>query len=146
VSFAAITFCVASQRVLIAVSIYFVIDSVRKLLDTPSYVLEYKVAAQKSAIPLRCEQNASKVLQWELLGKTEPDSPVDKSTWQWTISGRHISTAADSLAELAKRLLCGPYSENGVHPCIKNSFKITGNGSEINHFNTVLKIWRSITN
>jgi hypothetical protein len=37
VSFAAITLCVASQRVFIAV--YFVIDSFRKLLDTPSYVL-----------------------------------------------------------------------------------------------------------
>jgi len=35
VSFAAITLCVASQRVFIVVSIYFVIDSVRKLLDTP---------------------------------------------------------------------------------------------------------------
>jgi hypothetical protein len=38
VSFAAITLCVASQRVFIVVSVYFVIDSVRKLLDTPSYV------------------------------------------------------------------------------------------------------------
>jgi hypothetical protein len=37
VSFAAVTLCVASQRVFIVVSIYFVIDSVRKLLDTPSY-------------------------------------------------------------------------------------------------------------
>jgi hypothetical protein len=36
VSFAAITVCVASQRVFIVVSVYFVIDSVRKLLDTPS--------------------------------------------------------------------------------------------------------------
>jgi hypothetical protein len=34
VSFAAITVCVATQRVFIAV--YFVIDPVRKLLDTPS--------------------------------------------------------------------------------------------------------------
>jgi hypothetical protein len=33
--FAAITLCVASQRVFIVVSVYFVIDSVRKLLDTP---------------------------------------------------------------------------------------------------------------
>jgi hypothetical protein len=39
VSFAAITLYVASQRVLIVVSVYFVIDSVRKLLDTPSYFL-----------------------------------------------------------------------------------------------------------
>jgi hypothetical protein len=37
VSFAAITLSVASQRVFIVV-VYFVIDSVRKLLDTPSYV------------------------------------------------------------------------------------------------------------
>jgi hypothetical protein len=36
VSFAAITICVASQRVFIVVSVYF-IDSVRKLLDTTSY-------------------------------------------------------------------------------------------------------------
>jgi len=37
VSFAAITLCVAFQRVFIVVGLYFVIDSVRKLLDTPSY-------------------------------------------------------------------------------------------------------------
>jgi hypothetical protein len=37
VSFAAITLCVSSQRVFIVV-VYFVIDSVRKLLGTPSYV------------------------------------------------------------------------------------------------------------
>jgi hypothetical protein len=44
VSFAAITLCVASQLVLIVVSVYFVIDSVRKLLDTPSYEDEIKVS------------------------------------------------------------------------------------------------------
>jgi hypothetical protein len=38
VSFAAIALCVASQRVFIVV-VYFVIDSVRKLLDTSSYFL-----------------------------------------------------------------------------------------------------------
>jgi hypothetical protein len=37
VSFAAITLYVASQRVFIVVSVYFVMDSVQKLLDTPSY-------------------------------------------------------------------------------------------------------------
>jgi hypothetical protein len=36
VRFAAIIFCVASQRVFAAVG-YFVTDSVRKFLDTPSY-------------------------------------------------------------------------------------------------------------
>jgi hypothetical protein len=43
VSFAAITICVASQRVFIVVVVvvvvvYFVIDSARKLLDTASYI------------------------------------------------------------------------------------------------------------
>jgi len=37
-SFAAITLCVASQRVFIVISVYSVIDSVRKLLDTLSYI------------------------------------------------------------------------------------------------------------
>jgi hypothetical protein len=37
VSFAAITICVASQRVFIVLLVYFIIESVRKLLDTPSY-------------------------------------------------------------------------------------------------------------
>jgi hypothetical protein len=39
VSFDAITLCVASQTVIPKVSVYFVIDSVRKLLDTPPYIL-----------------------------------------------------------------------------------------------------------
>jgi hypothetical protein len=43
VSFAAITLCVASQQVVVVVVVvvvvYFFIDSVRKLLDTPSYAL-----------------------------------------------------------------------------------------------------------
>jgi hypothetical protein len=51
VSFAAITLCIASQQVFIVVSVYFVIDSVRKLLDTPSNVWikaneEFKVAKE----------------------------------------------------------------------------------------------------
>jgi hypothetical protein len=37
VSSAAITLCVASQRVIPKVGVHFAIDSVRKLLDTPSY-------------------------------------------------------------------------------------------------------------
>jgi hypothetical protein len=43
VSFAAITLCVASQRVFVVVD--FVIDSILKLLDTPSYV--YKMSNGK---------------------------------------------------------------------------------------------------
>jgi hypothetical protein len=38
VSFAAITICVASQGMFVVIVVYFVIDSVQKLLDTTSYV------------------------------------------------------------------------------------------------------------
>jgi hypothetical protein len=38
VSFAALTLSVASQRMFIFVSVYFVIDSVRELLDTLPYI------------------------------------------------------------------------------------------------------------
>jgi hypothetical protein len=40
VSFAAITLCVASRRAFVVVNVYFVIDSVRKLLDTTSLALQ----------------------------------------------------------------------------------------------------------
>jgi hypothetical protein len=39
VSFAVITPCVASQQVIPMVSVYFAIYSVRKVLDTPSYMV-----------------------------------------------------------------------------------------------------------
>jgi hypothetical protein len=39
VSFAAINLCVASQRVIPKVSVYSVMDSIRKLLDLLSYML-----------------------------------------------------------------------------------------------------------
>jgi uncharacterized membrane protein len=45
-SFTAITICVASQRVFIVILVYFVIDSVRKLLDTPP---TYKANVYKKA-------------------------------------------------------------------------------------------------
>jgi hypothetical protein len=45
VNFFIVTLCVASQLVFIVVSVYFVIDSVRKLLDTPSYDHLYNIDA-----------------------------------------------------------------------------------------------------
>jgi hypothetical protein len=45
VSFAALILCVASQRVFIVASVYFVIDSVRKLLDTLSYIRHLTISA-----------------------------------------------------------------------------------------------------
>jgi hypothetical protein len=55
VSFAAITLCIASQRSFIIISIYFVIDSVRNLLVTPSYfsVLRTEFVFLLLFLPLR---------------------------------------------------------------------------------------------
>jgi hypothetical protein len=50
VIFAAITLCVASQRVIPKVSVYFVIDSVRKILDTPSYGIEHSTTLNASCV------------------------------------------------------------------------------------------------
>jgi hypothetical protein len=49
VSLAATTFCVASQRVIPKVSVCFLIDSVRKLLDTPSY---FQIRQDPSSFPI----------------------------------------------------------------------------------------------
>jgi hypothetical protein len=56
VSFAVITLCVASQRVFTVVNVYFVIDSVRKLLDTHSYVKfpRYKLQANRRRHNFNC--------------------------------------------------------------------------------------------
>jgi hypothetical protein len=50
VSFAAVNLCVASQRVFIVVSVYFVIDSVLKLLDTPSCISKNAVHSHEESI------------------------------------------------------------------------------------------------
>jgi hypothetical protein len=52
VSFAVITLCVPSQRVFIVPVVYFVIDSVQKLLNIPSYVRMVDIFKTRS-LPLR---------------------------------------------------------------------------------------------
>jgi len=51
-SFAAIILCVASQRLFIVV-VYFVIDAIRKLLDTPVILRSGRAyaASENSAVP-----------------------------------------------------------------------------------------------
>jgi hypothetical protein len=65
VSFATITLCVASQRVFVVVSIYFVIDSVRKLLDSLSYLPKVKVKLSLcfSQAPLRESSPRTPIVQ-----------------------------------------------------------------------------------
>jgi hypothetical protein len=53
VSFAAITLCVASERVFIVVSVYFVTDSVRKLMDKPAYIIFFVLKVSNLGITFR---------------------------------------------------------------------------------------------
>jgi hypothetical protein len=71
VSFAAITLCVASQRVFVVV-VYFVIDSVRKLFDTSSYISEASGCPQTLEVSLPYGWTE----QWRQLG----------AVWLWNAS------------------------------------------------------------
>jgi hypothetical protein len=62
VSFAAITLCAASQRMFIVV-VYFVIDSVRELLDTPSY--SFQEVSEKSSLAYHKIEFWSSEFVWE---------------------------------------------------------------------------------
>jgi uncharacterized membrane protein len=70
VSFAAITLCVASQRVFIVTVVYFVIDSVRKLLDTLSYFKNIQAfcgwghEVQNVEAVVTCPHNSSPELEY----------------------------------------------------------------------------------
>jgi hypothetical protein len=67
VSFAAITLLVASQRVFIVVSVYFFIDSVRKLLDRPSYVVQLP-ASLETVASLVCPNTAVRFVKTMNIG------------------------------------------------------------------------------
>jgi len=71
VSSVAITFCVASQRVFIVV--YFVIDSVRKLLDTPSYVCVCVCVFVFVHVCMRMLENKNRAAV--LVGESEENNP-----------------------------------------------------------------------
>jgi hypothetical protein len=58
VSFIAIILCVVSQRLILRVNLYFVIDSVRKLLDTPSYLRLDSCPLGRDSKSRSCEQDA----------------------------------------------------------------------------------------
>jgi hypothetical protein len=58
VSFSAITLCVASQRVFIVV-VYFVIDSVRKLLDTPAYCTMWAIRHLLSVLQIKFHRSVA---------------------------------------------------------------------------------------
>jgi hypothetical protein len=71
VSFAVMTLCVASQRVFIVVSVYFGIDSVRKLLDTPSYMIMFRHPnSGQNQNKRRANESFENLEKFEYLGTT----------------------------------------------------------------------------
>jgi len=76
VSFAVINLSVASQQVYIIIVVYFVSDSVRKLLDTASY---YELPSTESHDPLRvvsrtfCHQQGINMLGQALRNRNPPN-------------------------------------------------------------------------
>jgi ferredoxin len=64
VSFAAVTLCVASLSVFIFVAVYFVIDSVRKLLDMPSYTLFVCIVCKICRKSCPSERFTSESIEW----------------------------------------------------------------------------------
>jgi hypothetical protein len=92
VSSAAITLYVASQRVYINVSIYFVIDSVRKLLDHPRMLCVTDKPATRSELSF-------------LIGRMSPIGSVGDTMLLQPVLGRggtqpkaHVRTALPSLS------------------------------------------------
>jgi hypothetical protein len=58
VSFAAIAICVGSQKVFIVVSMYFAIDSVRKLLDLRTHI--FRIEAAWASVALVSYRNTTR--------------------------------------------------------------------------------------
>jgi hypothetical protein len=79
VSFAAITLCVASQRVFIVAVVYFVIDSVRKLLDTRMHACQptpYQIGTEGPFLGVKRPGRES--------DHSPPSSTEVKNTWKYT--------------------------------------------------------------
>jgi hypothetical protein len=87
VSFTAINRCLASQRSMPKVSIYFFIDPVLKLLDTPSYYSPHIIRVLKSmtmrwtvgVVTMRTVRNTVQLLVGEPVGKR----PLGKRSRRW---------------------------------------------------------------
>jgi hypothetical protein len=65
VIFAAVTLCVTSQRVFVVVSVYFVIDSVRKLLDSSSYYFDMGPFVARHTSSMTELRNTYKIFSWK---------------------------------------------------------------------------------
>jgi hypothetical protein len=84
VSFATITLCVTSQRVFI---VNFVIDSVRKLLDTPSYLHNIKGKVVPVLFLNWASRHESVLGEWKYSSTRSLTSALDGGEWSASWSG-----------------------------------------------------------
>jgi len=80
-SFATITLCVASQQVFIAVIIYFITDSLQKLLDTPLYC--YKGQIKERDVGNTICMGEVRNPYTTLVGKHEGNKPLGGPRHRW---------------------------------------------------------------
>jgi hypothetical protein len=105
VSFAAITLCVASQRVFIVViALYFVIDSVRRLLDTPSYIevadeQRYEMWGSVNVVALRQSQKFGQAFSLWMQTDKNISRGNKNARYQFSITWRYmIDVTSDGVA------------------------------------------------
>jgi hypothetical protein len=108
VSFAAITLCIASQRVFIVVSVYFVMNSVRKLLDIPSYGTTLQLLSCNFKTGADSVANLSELKLYLFFNNTTLRVTLNKNS---TSSSRYSSLkyfASHDACHVANRVLLPP--------------------------------------
>jgi hypothetical protein len=100
VSFATINLCVASQRVFIVKSIYFVIDSVHKLLDTSSYINSKGVLFDGDL-----SVNVNETRFYILHATGSVNQPCHSTEFVYIASGRVLTTASLGCHVIHKKVL-----------------------------------------
>jgi hypothetical protein len=107
VNFDATTLCIASQQVIPNVRVYFVIDSVRKLLDTPSYTVEKE---EQLALQFRVRKMS--------IGFSARRSDYPKIGCSWFSSVTSRQMLAQYLKAVHSRSSLHPYFIFHKHPFI----------------------------
>jgi hypothetical protein len=94
VSFAAITLCVASERVFIVVSAYFIIDSVRKLLDILPFFPRIRVKRLKKPrhVPLRTVDNPAQIRSPPLCYREAEMGRISLTIWKFELTYPNLET------------------------------------------------------
>jgi hypothetical protein len=124
VSFAAVTLYVASQRVFIVISVNFVIDSIRKLLDTPLFVFHIQLSLWSAVI----KNISSNVRKLSLLENIAQLTTALEISISFLMRNLTFSYALLYLRQNDSLKLCVKYFENDSKPIQNHSHAVIKNG------------------